>query len=81
MFTNKYDGTMYEWYYKLAKAKKRLLESIAIYERFEDDEEWIIEDATKVLEIKKDIEDVKRDLLASGYDVDFDKIKASVKLR
>ena len=72
---NKYEIAMYEWYEILAKAEKRLQNSIECNKRFGDNEDWIIEDTEKVEKIKKDIEQVKEKLETAGIKLDYEKIK------
>ena len=77
---NKYEITMYEWYEILAKAEKRLQESIECNKRFGDNEDWITEDTEKVEKIKNDIEQVKQKLESMNIIVDYEKIKNMVKI-
>ena len=67
---NKYDITMFQWFEQLAKAEKRLNESMECQRRFGDHEVWIQEDTEKVNSIKKDIEEVKEKLEGMGIEVE-----------
>jgi predicted SAM-dependent methyltransferase len=80
MIGNKYEITMYEWYEILAKAEKRLQESIECNKRFGDNEDWITEDTEKVEKIKNDIEQVKQKLESMNIIVDYEKIKNMIKI-
>lgn len=72
---NKYEITVFEWYEKLARAEKRLRESIECNRRFGDNEEWIVEDTEKVNKIKSDIEDVRLKLESMNIQIDYEKLK------
>ena len=72
---NKYEITMFQWYEILAKAEKRLEESIECNKRFGDNEEWIIEDAEKVKKAKTDIEEIKEKFLTMNINIDFERVK------
>ena len=78
MTGNKYENTMYEWYEILAKAEKRLADSIECNKRFGNNEDWIEEDTARVDKIKADIEDVKTKLENRGIFVNYEKIQKSV---
>jgi predicted SAM-dependent methyltransferase len=80
MIGNKYEITMYEWYEILAKAEKKLQESIECNKRFGDNEDWITEDTEKVEKIKNDIEQVKQKLESMNIIVDYEKIKNMIKI-
>ena len=80
MIGNKYEITMYEWYELLAKAEKRLQDSIYCNERFGDNEDWVTEDTEKVEKIKNDIEQVKQKLESMNIVINYDKIKNMVKI-
>ena len=71
---NKYDITMFQWFEQLAKAEKRLSESMECQRRFGDHEVWIKEDTEKINSIKKDIEEVKEKLECMGIEVDYDRL-------
>lgn len=77
---NKYEITMYEWYKILAKAEKRLADSVECNKRFGDNEDWIAEDTEKVNKIKADILDVQSKLEKMGVKIDYNKIKNMVRL-
>lgn len=72
---NKYEITVFEWYEKLAKAEKRLSESIECNRRFGDNEEWIAEDIEKVNKIKSDIEEVKLKLESMNIQIDYERLE------
>lgn len=72
---NKYEITMFQWYEILAKAEKRLEESIECNRRFGDNEEWIIEDTEKVNKAKADVEEIKEKLSNMNIQVDFERVK------
>ena len=71
---SKYDITMFQWFEQLAKAEKRLEESIECNRRFGDNKEWIEEDTEKINSIKKDIEEVKEKLEGMGIKVDYERL-------
>ena len=72
---NKYEITMFQWYEILAKAEKRLEESIECNKRFGDNEEWIIEDTEKVNKAKADVEEIKEKFSNMNIQVDFERVK------
>ena len=72
---NKSEIKVFEWYEKLARAEKRLGESIECNRRFGDNEEWIVEDTEKVNKIKSDIEDVKLKLESMNIQIDYERLK------
>ena len=74
MIGNKYDITMFQWFEQLAKAEKRLEESIECNRRFGDNEEWIEEDTEKINSIKKHIEEVKTMLEGRNIEVDYERL-------
>lgn len=76
---NKYEITMFQWYEILAKAEKRLKESIECNRRFGDNEEWITEDTEKVNKIKTDIEEVREKLESMNIQVDYERLKNLAK--
>ena len=76
---NKYEITIFEWYEVLAKAEKRLQDSIKCNKKFGDNQDWIIEDTEKVNKIKKDIEYVKAKFESLGIIVDYKKMQNLVK--
>ena len=76
---NKYEITMFQWYEILAKAEKRLEESIECNKRFGDNEEWIIEDAEKVNKAKADIEKIKAKLENMNISVDYERLYGLAK--
>lgn len=80
MSGNKYENTMYEWYEKLAKAEKRLQDSVKCNEAYGDNEDWIKEDTEAVEKIKSDIEEVKAVLARRNIMVDYVKVKNSVRI-
>jgi hypothetical protein len=80
MTGNKYENTMYEWYEILAKAEKRLADSIECNKLYGDNEDWIEEDTAKVEKINRQISDVKASLESRNVFVDYEKIKASVRI-
>ena len=77
---NKYENTMYEWYEILAKAEKRLQDSIKCNDAYGDNEDWIKEDTEKVDNIKKSIEQVKTKIAERNIIIDYDKIQSSVRI-
>lgn len=72
---NKYEITMFQWYEILAKAEKRLAESIECNRRFGDNEEWIAEDTEKVNKAKADIEKIKEKFETMNVKIDFERVK------
>ena len=72
---NKYEITMFEWYEILAKAQKRLDESIECNKRFGDNEEWIAEDTEKLNRVKLEVEEVENKLKNMNVSVDFKRVK------
>jgi len=72
---NKYEITMFQWYEILAKAEKRLQESIECNKRFGDNEEWIVEDTEKVNKVKADVEEIKEKFSNMNIQVDFERVK------
>jgi len=72
---NKYEITVFEWYEQLAKAEKRLEESIECNKRFGDNEEWIIEDTEKVNKAKSDVIEIKEKFSNMNIQVDFERVK------
>ena len=80
MCGNKYENTMYEWYEKLAKAEKRLQDSIKCNEAYGGNEEWIKEDAERVENIRNCIEQVKAKLAERNIDIDYGKVQNSVRI-
>lgn len=77
---NKYEITMFQWYEVLAKAEKRLQESIKCNELYGDNKEWISEDTEKVEKIKNDIEEVKAKIENLGIFIDYKKIQGLVQI-
>ena len=80
MSGNKYENTMYVWYEQLAKAEKKLADSIKCNSLYGDNEDWISEDTAKVEEIKSQIEKVKSLLESRNILVDYEKVKESVRI-
>lgn len=76
---NKYEITVFEWFEQLAKAEKRLDESIECNRRFGDNEEWIAEDTEKVNKINTEIEEVKAKLESMKIHIDYEKLKNLAK--
>lgn len=76
---NKYEITVFEWYELLAKAEKRLDESIECNRRFGDNEEWIVEDTDKVNKIKTDIEEVKTKLESMNIQINYERLENLAK--
>lgn len=72
---NKYEITMFQWYEILAKAEKRLEESIECNKKFGDNEEWIIEDTEKVNKAKADVEEIKEKFSNMNIQIDFERVK------
>jgi len=72
---NKYEITMFQWYEILAKAQKKLDDSIECNRRFGDNEEWIIEDTEKVNKAKADVEEIKEKFSNINMQVDFERVK------
>ena len=72
---NKYEITMFQWYEILAKAEKRLQESIECNKRFGVNEEWIVEDTEKVNKVKADVEEIKEKFSNMNIQVDFERVK------
>lgn len=76
---NKYEITVFEWFEQLAKAEKRLDESIECNRRFGDNEEWIVEDTERVNKIKSDIEEIKLKLESMNIQIDYERLKKLAK--
>lgn len=80
MCGNKYENTMHEWYKILAKAKKRLQDSIKCNDAYGGNEDWIKEDTEKVESIKKSIEQVKAKIAERNIIIDYEKVQSSVRI-
>ena len=80
MCGNKYENTMYEWYEILAKAEKRLQDSIKCNDAYGDNEDWIKEDTENVESIKRSIEQVKAKMAERNIVIDYDRIQSSVSI-
>lgn len=76
---NKYEITVFEWFEQLAKAEKRLDESIECNRRFGNNEEWIVEDTERVNKIKSDIEEIKLKLESMNIQIDYERLKKLAK--
>lgn len=72
---NKYEITMFQWYEILAKAQKKLDESIECNKRFGDNEEWIIEDTNKLEEIQTEVKEIEDKMKVMNLPIDFERVK------
>lgn len=72
---NKYEITMFQWYEILAKAQKRLDESIECNRRFGDNEEWILEDTEKLNKVKIEVEEIEQKMKVKNLPVNFERVK------
>ena len=72
---NKYEITMFQWYEILAKAQKKLDDSIECNRRFGDNEEWIIEDTDKLKKVKIDVKEIEDKMKAMNLPIDFERVK------
>lgn len=72
---NKYEITMFQWYEILAKAQKKLDESIECNKRFGDNEEWIIEDTNKLEEIQTEVKEIEDKMKDMNLPIDFERVK------
>jgi len=72
---NKYEITMFQWYEILAKAQKKLDESIECNRCFGDNEEWIVEDTEKVNKTKAEVKEIEDKMKAMNLPIDFKRVK------
>ena len=72
---NKYEITMFQWYEILAKAQKKLDESIECNRKFGDNEEWIIEDTEKLEKVQTEVKEIEDKIKAMNLPVDYERVK------
>ena len=72
---NKYEITMFQWYEILAKAQKKLDESIECNRKFGDNEEWIIEDTEKLEKVQTEVKEIEDKIKAMNLLVDYERVK------
>lgn len=72
---NKYEITMFQWYEILAKAQKRLDESIECNRLWGDNEEWITEDTEKLNKVKAEVREVEDKMKSMNLEVNYDRVR------